>query len=149
MYRAPPRPAKGYSANISKGCKANIFNTIQNLRGHGSSHVLNVWSLFALWCYNNNNDINNNRYIGLHSLDASIGTGHYKYGEYQYVCTPAQIAAFDCFSDINMYQLFDLTKDPYELYNVYNETKAANPAITTALAKQLRTYYPCKGIQCP
>ena len=62
---------------------------------------------------------NDDRYIGLHSLDASIGTGHDKYGEYQYVCTPAQIATFDCFSDISMYQLFDLTKDPYELYNVH------------------------------
>ena len=45
-----------------------------------------------------------------------------------------------------MYQLFDLTKDPYELHNVYNETA---PAIREALAKKLREYYPCRGASCP
>ena len=49
-------------------------------------------------------------------------TGHYKYAEYQYVCTAEQIAAKDCFSSVDMHQLFDLTTDPYELKNVYNET---------------------------
>ena len=57
-----------------------------------------------------------------------------------------QIAAKACFSDVDMYQLFDLTTDPYELHNVYNETDAA---ITTALAKKLREYYPCQGVACP
>ena len=116
-------------------------------------------------------------YIGLHSLDPAIGNGHYKYllrgicihnnshnlhlilclnsasifpvrryGEYQYECTTAQIAAFDCFSDVDMYQLFDLTADPYELHNVYNVT---SKEIKDALAKKLREYYPCKGVECP
>ena len=35
------------------------------------------------------------------------------------MCTTEQILAKDCFSDIQQYQLFDLTTDPYELYNVY------------------------------
>ena len=34
-----------------------------------------------------------NTYIGLHSMDPAIGSGHYKYGEFQYVCQPEQIAA--------------------------------------------------------
>ena len=59
-----------------------------------------------------------NTYIGLHVIDPTIGTGHYKYGEYQYVCTTEQILAKECFSDVQEYQLFDLTTDPYELYNV-------------------------------
>jgi len=79
-------------------------------------------------------------------LDTTIGTGHYKYGEYQYVCSPEQIAAFNCFGDVDHYQLFDLTVDPFELHNVYNETA---PEIRDALAKKLRTWYPCKGTACP
>ena len=46
----------------------------------------------------------------------------------------------------SMYQLFDLTADPYELRNVYDETA---PAIRDALAKRLRSYYPCTGAACP
>ena len=48
-----------------------------------------------------------NTYIGLHSMDPSIGTGHYKYGEYQYVCSAVQILAKDCFSDVQMYGNLD------------------------------------------
>ena len=87
-----------------------------------------------------------NTYIGLHSLDASIGSGHYKYAEYQYQCSTAQIAAKDCFSAVDTYQLFDLAKDPYEQYNVYSTTPRA---ITDALAIKLRQYYPCRGNACP
>ena len=78
-----------------------------------------------------------NTYIGLHSLDPSIGSGHYKYGEFQYVCTPAQIAVKDCFSKVDMKELFDLTTDPFELHNVYNETA---PAVREKLAARLREY---------
>ena len=49
-----------------------------------------------------------NTYIALHSMDPAIGSGHYKYGEYQYVCTAEQIAAKRCFDEVDMYQLFDL-----------------------------------------
>lgn len=87
-----------------------------------------------------------NTYIGLHVLDPTLGSGHYKYAEYQYVCTTAQIKAMDCFSDIDMYQLFDLTTDPFELHNVYNST---DKAITSELARRLRLHYPCKGVTCP
>jgi hypothetical protein len=102
----------------------------------------------------------------------------YRYAEYQYVCSTEQIEAKQCFGDIDMFQLFDLvpvpvhllntcalllhvmlhglssdvslgvgqTVDPYELKNVYNQTA---PAIRDALAKRLRTYYPCAGSSCP
>ena len=46
-----------------------------------------------------------NTYIGLHVLDPTLGSGHYKYAEYQYVCTTAQIEAKDCFSKIDMFQV--------------------------------------------
>ena len=54
-----------------------------------------------------------NTYIGLTVIDPTIGTGHYKYGEYQYVCSTAQIENKECFSKVDHYQLFDL--DNYEL----------------------------------
>jgi len=87
-----------------------------------------------------------NTYIGLHSLDPSIGSGHYKYGEFQYACSAEQILSRDCFSAIDMYQLFDLATDPYELRNVYNSTPQA---IKDALSSKLRVYYPCAGASCP
>lgn len=87
-----------------------------------------------------------NTYIGIHSLDPSIGSGHYKYAEYQYVCSTEEILARKCFSNVDMYQLFDLTTDPYELHNVYNSTAQA---VRDALAAKLRLYYPCKGPACP
>jgi len=87
-----------------------------------------------------------NTYIGLHVLDPTLGSGHYKYAEYQYVCSPEQISAKDCFSEVDMYQLFDLKNDPYELINVYNTTA---PEIKNALAQKLRAWYPCQGTSCP
>ena len=45
-----------------------------------------------------------------------------------------------------MKELFDLTTDPFELHNVYNETA---PAVREKLAARLRQYYPCKGGACP
>jgi hypothetical protein len=93
-----------------------------------------------------------NTYIAITCLDPAVGSGHYKYGEYEYVCEPDQIAKKACFSGdktnatIGMYQLFDLKADPYELHNVYNETPQD---IRDALAKKLRAYYPCQGVSCP
>lgn len=82
-------------------------------------------------------------------MDPAIGTGHYKYAEYQYVCSTENILAHNCFSNVTangMYQLFDLTADPFELHNVYNST---SDTIRKALAAKLRQYYPCKGVSCP
>jgi len=96
-----------------------------------------------------------NTYIGLLSLDASLG-GKYKYGEYEYRCSTADIRSRQCFaataggmqppSDDYSYQLFDLTADPFELTNVY---ASAEPALKAALAAKLREYYPCQGVACP
>ena len=91
-------------------------------------------------------DSYSNTYIGLHVVDPTLGSGRYKYGEYQYVCSPEQIAAKDCFSNVDEYQLFDLVADPYELHNVYNQT---DKAIRDELARRLRVHYPCSGSACP
>ena len=40
----------------------------------------------------------------------------------RYVCSSAEIEAKACFSSVDEHQLFDLTKDPYELNNVYAST---------------------------
>ena len=91
-------------------------------------------------------DSYSNTYIGLHVVDSALGSGRYKYGEYQYVCSPEQIANKACFSDVDEYQLFDLVADPFELHNVYNET---DKDIRDELARRLRRYYPCSGSTCP
>ena len=62
------------------------------------------------------------------------------------MCTTAEIEAKQCFSKVDHFQLFDLTSDPYELHNIYNQT---DPAIQDALAKELRKWYPCVGPACP
>ena len=57
------------------------------------------------------------------SLDKSIGSGRYKYGEYAYQCSTAQIISKECFpaDKIDTYQLFDLVADPFELKNIYEK----------------------------
>lgn len=87
-----------------------------------------------------------NTYIGLHVLDPSVGSGHYKYAEYQAECRPEEIDAKACFSNVDTYQLFDLVVDPFELQNVYNST---DRSITDQLAARLRKWYPCAGSNCP
>jgi len=87
-----------------------------------------------------------NTYIGL-SCPGCLGDGHrYKYGEYAYVCSSDDIAARRCFGSIDTYQLFNMSADPFELYNVYGKASAA---LRGALAARLRTYYPCRGVACP
>tara|TARA_B110000208_G_scaffold47888_2_gene63402 strand:+ start:93 stop:1334 length:1242 start_codon:yes stop_codon:yes gene_type:complete len=90
-----------------------------------------------------------NTYIGIHVVDKTLGSGKYKYAEYQYQCNTTEILAFDCFSvkrGIDHFQLFDLVADPFELHNVYETTDGG---IKTELAKRLRNWYPCKGSECP
>ena len=94
-------------------------------------------------------DSYSNTYIGLTVIDPTLGSGRYKYGEYEYECTPDQIAAKACFSSVDHYQLFDLVADPWELHNIYNETKASDPALVAELAQRLRKHYPCAGDACP
>ena len=87
-----------------------------------------------------------NTYLGLH-CPGCLGDGvRYKYGEYQAVCSAAELAARRCFGAVDHYQLFNMSADPYELHNIYDE---APPSVVRALAARLRTYYPCKGAACP
>ena len=53
------------------------------------------------------------------------------------------------FSRPQMFALFDLDKDPYELANIYNATVRANPALTSELHGLLRQFYECRGAECP
>lgn len=99
--------------------------------GHGTTRFLDDYS---------------HTYIGLHIIDASLGSGHYKYGEYQNVCSSAQMLGKTCFDNITIHELFDLVADPWELHNVYNTT---NADVTKNIASRLRKYYPCQGTACP
>ena len=53
------------------------------------------------------------------------------------------------FSHPQMFALFDLDKDPYELANIYNATVRANPTLTSELHGLLRQFYECRGAECP
>ena len=50
------------------------------------------------------------------------------------------------FSSVYLYELFDLTNDPYELHNVFNSTPAAFKQL---LHSAVRTFYECAGPDCP
>ena len=102
-------------------------------------------------------------------MDPTLGSGHYKYAEFQYICSPEHILSKNCFGDIDHIELFDLAADPYEqppfiarlvgarslisrlvcrfeLHNVYN---ISGLALRTELARRLRRWYPCAGVGCP
>eukprot|EP00054_Salpingoeca_dolichothecata_P028131 m.211099 g.211099 ORF g.211099 m.211099 type:complete len:57 (+) comp26137_c0_seq8:184-354(+) len=40
----------------------------------------------------------------------TAGSGHYKYGEFEYVCNTSAILAKNCFPHPDFYELFDLEK---------------------------------------
>ena len=44
--------------------------------------------------------------------------GQFKYGEYQDVCSTAQLQARTCFGNLTTVELFDLEADPWELRNI-------------------------------
>ena len=91
----------------------------------GSRHPLDDWS---------------NTYIGLHYKGPH---GHLKYGVYD------PYGKQNGFSHPQMFALFDLDKDPYELANIYNATVKANPTLTSELHGLLRQFYECRGAECP
>ena len=55
------------------------------------------------------------------------------------------------FSKPQMWELFDLVADPYELKNIYNSTMATTEgrALVAMLEKRTREYYACAGSTCP
>jgi hypothetical protein len=56
------------------------------------------------------------------------------------------------FADPYMHVLFNLTSDPHELENIYNETKynggAAGATLVAAMEQKLRAFVHCKGGEC-
>ena len=46
---------------------------------------------------------------------------------------------------VDFHELFDLTLDPYQLRNIYNESE---PGLRQQLALQLRQAYACSGMSC-
>eukprot|EP00730_Choanoeca_flexa_P004006 TRINITY_DN11568_c0_g1_i4.p1 TRINITY_DN11568_c0_g1~~TRINITY_DN11568_c0_g1_i4.p1 ORF type:complete len:512 (+),score=86.63 TRINITY_DN11568_c0_g1_i4:39-1574(+) len=81
-----------------------------------------------------------NTYIGLHIKDPNFG--HYKYGEYEYVCTTENILAKNCFPEPDWYELFDLDQDPFELTNIYHQV---DDDVQKELHRRLMQWYPCSG----
>jgi len=48
-----------------------------------------------------------------------------------------------------MFELFDMDADPYELHNIYNATKAADPTLVQKLSDMTYERYHCAGQDCP
>ena len=47
-----------------------------------------------------------------------------------------------------MYQLFNLTADPFELENLYNASRRTEPALVRTLKATLDSYAKCRGAGC-
>jgi hypothetical protein len=47
-----------------------------------------------------------------------------------------------------MHELFDLAADPWELRNIYNATKAADPALVAMLDGYAMAGWHCRGATC-
>ena len=52
------------------------------------------------------------------------------------------------FTEPYMYELFNLSSDPYELYNIYNSTVNSNPKLVEMLTNLTYTWYHCEGTSC-
>jgi hypothetical protein len=75
---------------------------------------------------------------------ACRATGHtFKYAEYDPYGKQSN------FSEPYMYQLFNLTADPFELENLYNASKHTDPALLRTLKTTLGAYAQCWGAGCP
>jgi len=85
-----------------------------------------------------------NTWIALVHTDRAGGGAKYKYGEFD----PWGKQSY--FAQPYMYVLFNLTADPYELYNIYNETKAspAGAHFVAMLKGKLDSYKRCSGDSC-
>ena len=71
-------------------------------------------------------------------------TGHsFKYAEYDPYGKQSN------FSKPYMYQLFNLTADPFELENLYNTSRRTKPALVRTLKATLDAYSECHGANCP
>lgn len=90
----------------------------------GTRHPLDDWS---------------NTYIAVYVRNSTLG-GPFKYAEYDPYGKQSN------FSSVMMYELFDLSSDPYELKNIYNSSSAE---LKQELHHKLRTWYNCSGASCP
>jgi hypothetical protein len=48
-----------------------------------------------------------------------------------------------------MYQLFNLSADPFELQNLYNASRRTEPALVRTLKATLDGYAGCRNTGCP
>ena len=81
-----------------------------------------------------------NTYRGLAVRDKG-GLGNWKYGEY----APYGKQSDFNVSSIELYELFDLDKDPYELNNVW---ATANASLKAELKAMTAKWYGCTGSEC-
>eukprot|EP00049_Salpingoeca_infusionum_P014308 m.267455 g.267455 ORF g.267455 m.267455 type:complete len:100 (+) comp15640_c1_seq3:1781-2080(+) len=69
----------------------------------------------------------------------SVEYGQLKYAEYD------PFGKQTGFANINTYELFNVTVDPFELYNIYPNV---SQALRQQLHQRLRAWYECEGEQC-
>eukprot|EP01064_Diplonema_japonicum_P016857 TRINITY_DN248_c5_g1_i1.p1 TRINITY_DN248_c5_g1~~TRINITY_DN248_c5_g1_i1.p1 ORF type:complete len:524 (+),score=102.46 TRINITY_DN248_c5_g1_i1:47-1618(+) len=109
-------------------------------------------SMFIEYYYNDNNtkcipncynieDASNN-YIGIRHLNGEFGDT--LYSEFQTTATGETV-----FDNIDFYEYYNVSNDPWQMDNIYNSTLKANPGTIQALHNKLRMWFKCAGESCP
>ena len=103
------------------------------------THMLEYWSLGNVIRYEHYIDMPNSTYIGARLINS---THNYLYAEF-----------FDGenvvdFSTPLEYELFDITKDPYQMTNLYKKGDATSQAMMEELKNFIHKQIQCKGETC-
>ena len=101
-------------------------------------HMLEYWSLGNVVRYDHYIDMPNNTYIGARLLNS---THNYLYVEFY---NGEDVVSFD---DPLEYELFDITKDPYQMKNLYG-TAEEDKELVQELHDFLHKQITCKGQDC-
>ncbi len=102
-------------------------------------HMIEYWSLGNVVRYEHYIDMPNNTYIGARLINS---THNYLYAEFY---DGENVVSFDTPLE---YELFDLSKDPYQMTNLYQHGDATAQAVTKQLHDFIHKQVQCKGKTC-
>ena len=97
-------------------------------------HMIEYWTLGDVVRYDHYIDMVNNTYIGVRLLNS---THNYMYAEFY----DGNIEQFDTPLE---YELFDISKDPYQMVNIYGATEEAKQ-LASELHQYIHTEVKCSG----
>ncbi len=102
-------------------------------------HMIEYWSLGNVIRYEHYIDMPNNTYIGARLINS---THNYLYAEFY---DGENVVSFDTPLE---YELFDLSKDPYQLTNLYQHGDTTSQAVMKQLKSFIHSQVQCKGKTC-